>query len=94
MPRNRLPRVMKRYSPTGRRIMADVWRDFWIRETGTGQQVAQLHDRYMMMMISDSTLKIRIWKVILNKTKVFVSKRKFRALNECFRQLSLPFPGP
>ena len=29
--------------------MADLWRDFWIRETGTGQQVAQLHDRYMMM---------------------------------------------
>ena len=32
-------------------IMADLWRDFWIRETGTGQQVAQLHDRYMMMMM-------------------------------------------
>jgi hypothetical protein len=26
--------------------MVDLWRDFWIRETGTGQQVAQLHDRY------------------------------------------------
>jgi len=26
--------------------MADFWRDFWIRETGTGQQVAQHHDRY------------------------------------------------
>ena len=26
--------------------MADLWRDFWIRETGTGQQVAQLHDIY------------------------------------------------
>ena len=25
--------------------MADLWRDFWIRETRTGQQVAQLHDR-------------------------------------------------
>ena len=23
----------------------------WIRETGTGQQVAQLHERYMMMMM-------------------------------------------
>jgi hypothetical protein len=30
--------------------MADLWRDFWIGETGTGQQVAQLHDRYMVMM--------------------------------------------
>jgi len=26
--------------------MADIWRDFWVRETGTGQQVAQLHDIY------------------------------------------------
>jgi hypothetical protein len=28
--------------------MANLWRDFWMRETGTGQQVAQLHDRYMI----------------------------------------------
>jgi len=26
--------------------MVDFWTDFWIRETGTGQQVAQLHERY------------------------------------------------
>ena len=45
MPRNRLPRVMKRYSPTGRRTDGrPLKRDFWIRETGTGQQVAQLYD--------------------------------------------------
>ena len=25
--------------------MTDLWRDFWIGETGTGQQVAQLHDK-------------------------------------------------
>jgi len=31
--------------------MVDLWRDFWIRETGMGQQVAQLHDRYMMMIM-------------------------------------------
>ena len=31
--------------------MANLRRDFWIRETGTGQQVAQLHDRYIMMMM-------------------------------------------
>jgi len=31
--------------------MADLCRDFWIRGIGTGQQVAQLHDRYMMMMM-------------------------------------------
>jgi hypothetical protein len=43
MPRNRLPRVMKRYFPTGRRNHGR--RGFWIHETRTGQQVAQLHDR-------------------------------------------------
>jgi len=32
-------------------IMADLWRDFWTCETGMGQQVAQLHDRNMMMMM-------------------------------------------
>jgi hypothetical protein len=31
--------------------MADLSRDFWIRETGTGQKVGHLHDRYMMMMM-------------------------------------------
>jgi len=31
--------------------MADFGTDFCIRETGKGQQVAQLHDRYMMMMM-------------------------------------------
>jgi hypothetical protein len=31
--------------------MAELWRDFWICETGTSQQVAQLHDRYMMTMM-------------------------------------------
>jgi len=24
--------------------MVGLWRDFWVRETGTGQQVAQLHE--------------------------------------------------
>jgi len=31
--------------------MVDLGKYFWICETGTGQQVAQLHDRYMMMMM-------------------------------------------
>jgi len=33
--------------------MVDFSRDFWVRETGTGQQVAQLHDRYIMMIKSN-----------------------------------------
>jgi len=31
--------------------MVDLWRDFWIRETGTGQQVAQLHERRIIIII-------------------------------------------
>jgi len=32
-------------------IMVELRTDFWVCETGTGQQVAQLHERYMMMMM-------------------------------------------
>jgi hypothetical protein len=31
--------------------MADLCRDFWIHEARMGQQVAQLNNRYMMMMM-------------------------------------------
>jgi hypothetical protein len=48
---NILPRVMKHYSPMAEGIIADFSREFWERETGTGEQVAQLHDRYMMVMM-------------------------------------------
>jgi hypothetical protein len=44
IPHNRLPRVMKHYSPTGERNQGRKY--FWTRETRTGQQVAQLHDKY------------------------------------------------
>jgi hypothetical protein len=52
--------------------MADRWRDFWLRKTGTGQQVAQLHDRYMMMMmiiiiIFQTSCMIMIIIIIQNK---------------------------
>jgi hypothetical protein len=43
------PLYPKYYSQLAEGIMVDRWRDFWIRETGTGQQVAKLHERYMMM---------------------------------------------
>ena len=32
-------------------IIVDLWRDFGIRETGTGQQVAQLHEIYIVIII-------------------------------------------
>jgi len=52
MPCNRLPRVMKQYSPTGRRNHGrPLKKDLWMRATGMGQQVAQLHERLMMMMM-------------------------------------------
>jgi len=48
MPRHGLSRVMKHYSPTGRRNHGRPLKRLldWISETGTGQQVAQLHDIY------------------------------------------------
>ena len=32
-------------------MMMIMMMNLWIRETGTGQQVTQLHDSYMMMMM-------------------------------------------
>ena len=40
--------------------MVDLWTDFWIRETGTGQQVAHHHDRYD----DDDDDKLRLIKII------------------------------
>jgi len=37
--------------------MVDLSRDLWVCETGTGQQVAQLHDSYMMMMMMMKSIK-------------------------------------
>jgi len=51
MPRNRLLGVMKYYSPTGRRNHGRPLKRLLDSETGTGQQVAQLHEIYMMMMM-------------------------------------------
>jgi len=45
--------------------MVDVCRDFWIRETGTGQQVAQLRNRYMMMMMIKRQIIIIIVIIII-----------------------------
>lgn len=47
---NRLPRIPKNFTPKGRRTCGKPWKDFTISETGTGRKVAQIHDRFMMMM--------------------------------------------
>jgi hypothetical protein len=40
-----------------------------MRETGTGQQVAQLHDRYMMMMMMMMMIGRRNENVNINGTE-------------------------
>jgi hypothetical protein len=42
---------MKHCFPTGRRNYGRPLKRLHIHENETGQQVAQLHDRYMMMMM-------------------------------------------
>jgi len=60
--------------------MADFRRDFWIRETGTGQQVAQLHDRYMMMMkFENSTL--HTYTKVLRSVCIFVNHTILNTIN-------------
>jgi hypothetical protein len=51
MPCNRLPRLIKKIHPKGRRNQERPMWDFWMRETRMGHQVAQLLDCYMMMMM-------------------------------------------
>jgi len=53
--------------------MVDLWRDFWIRETGTGQQVAQLRDRYMMMMMMMMILNYEAQNHRRAKTQILIS---------------------
>ena len=58
MPRNRLSRVMKYYSPTGRRNHGRPLKrllDTWDRN---GSTTAQLHDRYMMMIFNNEKLHV------------------------------------
>jgi len=61
MPQNRLPRVMKHYCQTGRRNHGRRLKRLWIRETRTGQQVAHLHERYIIMMMMNEYLKCVIF---------------------------------
>jgi hypothetical protein len=66
--------------------MADLRRDFWIRETGTSQQVAQIHDRYkmmmMMMMITNSVFSVSIAcsNFYLSVFLTVIFKNNFRAI--------------
>ena len=60
--------------------MVDLLRDFWIRETGTGQKVTQLHDRYMMMMMMMMMMiflnsdRVCTAHSVRQPTRVFVNK--------------------
>jgi hypothetical protein len=70
--------------------MADVWRDFWIHETGMGQQMAQLHDRYMMMMSYSSILQTDhkgTWDVEQVKGHTHISIYKY--VNVLFEHITL-----
>ena len=62
---------MKHYPQLAEGIMADLWRDFWIRETGTGQQVAQLHDIY-----DDDDDDSRIFRKSVEKIEVWLKSDK------------------
>jgi hypothetical protein len=42
---NRLPGLIKTTPQKAEETKEDHWRDFWMRETRTGHQVAQLLDR-------------------------------------------------
>jgi hypothetical protein len=68
--------------------MSDLWRDFWIRETGTGQQVAQLHDWYMIKMNYKAH---KIFHLNLNKVNSTRSLQKHDKQNVSDLWCVLPF---
>jgi len=61
MPRNRSLRVIKKstHQKAGG-TREEIWRDFWLCETGTGQQMTQLHDSYMMMKMMTTMMMMII----------------------------------
>jgi heme/copper-type cytochrome/quinol oxidase subunit 2 len=70
-------------------IMADLWRDCWIRETGTGQQVAQLHDRYMMMMIMIIIIIIIVIIIMIIYNIITEKLQKFDIQRTVYRDIFL-----
>ena len=69
--------------------MVDLWRDFWLRETGTGQEVVQLHDRYMMMMMRNFILLFwslfikSVYNVAATRIRSFLLNRDNNWTVEC-----------
>ena len=55
--------------------MVDLSRGFWIRDTGTGHQVAQLRKRYMMMMMIHTYLLEKIRSTWYRVRTLAVGKR-------------------
>jgi len=55
------------------RFMGNKIGNFWIREIGTGQQVAQLHERYMMIMMKIGNIRI-LWRVLVTILAVETQK--------------------
>jgi hypothetical protein len=48
--------LIKNYTPKRQKEPRKTTEDFWMRETGTGQQMAQLLGSYMMMMMKEGAI--------------------------------------
>jgi len=86
IPRNRLPRVMKHYSPTGRRNHGRPVKrllDTWDRKGSTSGP--QLHDRYRMMMM--------MMMMMMNSVHIFTSYNLRYILTSSTPDLSNIFPS-
>ena len=66
-------------------IMAELWTDFWIRETGMGQQVVQHHNRYTMMMMM---MMMMMMVVVMMMMMIFYFRNKHRSTPSPTRCLS------
>jgi hypothetical protein len=59
VPRKRLLRLIKNTPRKAEGTKEDHGRDFWIRESGTGQKVSQLLDCYVTMMMMMMMMKLK-----------------------------------
>ena len=71
-------------------IIVDLWRDFWIRETRRGQQLAQLHDRYMIMMMM-MIMMMKIWGTDSGAAENWSSEVRTSVVKRAVRDVFPPF---
>jgi len=71
--------------------MVDLWRDFWIRQTGTSQQVAQHHERYYYYILCAMFKRIRYFTLLLKANMKWFRHLLNSSLTGCLLPIQVCF---